>query len=260
MGSFKRSLSRSLSEVFFLQSRLQGCRKGFRVLLYHSVGAKLPHDSYGISMSPELFEQHMHLLAEDKSVQKINFFEKSSLLHNALSVAVTFDDGYKDNFYTAAPVLIKYNIPFTVFVVSSFVQKSLPLYLSPSELCELASLNGVTIGSHGATHVPLCGCGEKTLMDELYGSRRAIEDMIGKPVTEVSYPYGSVDRRVRDTAARAGYTAGGCSQFGINDERRDPLLLCRTEMVAADTKRVFYQKLYGAWDWYRWRQKDPVLS
>jgi peptidoglycan/xylan/chitin deacetylase (PgdA/CDA1 family) len=96
-------------------------------------------------------------------------------------------------------------------------------------------------------------------MNELVSSKKYIEDLIGGPVTTMSYPFGAVDRRVRDAVKRAGYLLAVCSRFDINDASRDPLLLCRTEITGNDSVRVFKQKLHGDWDWYRWRRRDPAL-
>lgn len=172
-------------------------------------------------------------------------------------IAITFDDGYRDNLYVAAPILMKYKIPFTVFATASYIQSGDSIYMSREELRELATFDGITIGSHGMTHARLAECDDKTLKKELCESRSYLEDIIGRPVTAVSYPHGSVNRRVRDAAQEAGYTIGGCSLFGVNKPGRDPLLLRRTEIIASDTEKIFRQKLSGAWDWYAWRQKDP---
>jgi peptidoglycan/xylan/chitin deacetylase (PgdA/CDA1 family) len=181
--------------------------------------------------------------------------------NSPLRVAVTFDDGYRDNLSVAAPILLKYKIPFAIFVTSSFVsQNHSSIYLTRAELRELAALPGVAIGSHGASHTPLATCDDETLWDELYGSRACIEDIIGMPVKAISYPHGSVNRKVAAAAQKAGYQLGLCSRRDINDIKRDPLLLCRTEIVAADSERVFLQKLYGAWDWNRWLAGDPALQ
>jgi peptidoglycan/xylan/chitin deacetylase (PgdA/CDA1 family) len=119
---------------------------------------------------------------------------------------------------------------------------------------------GVSIGAHGYTHISLTECDDFTLMNELVSSKKYIEDLIGEAVTTMSYPFGAVDRRVRDAVKRAGYLLAACSRFDINDASRDPLLLCRTEITGNDSVRVFQQKLHGDWDWYRWRRKDPASS
>jgi peptidoglycan/xylan/chitin deacetylase (PgdA/CDA1 family) len=242
-----------------LTRKKDASRAGFRILLYHAVGTRLAHDGYGISIKPRLFERHMDILSrETQNIHFTAFDDRENSAATFLRVAITFDDGYKDNLRVAAPILLKRNIPFTVFVTSSFIGKTSDNYLSAAELKELSALPNVTIGAHGATHIRLAECDDATLRRELSESRYRIEDLIGRSVTTVSYPHGSTNLRVRAAAAKAGYTTGGCSRFDINEGRRDRLLLNRCEIVAADSERVFTQKLYGAWDWYRWRTADPA--
>lgn len=256
---WKRIATRTISELSSLSRRGDKIRSGYRVLLYHAVGSRLRQDTYGISIAPKLFERHMQVLASAEHVETRSF-DGAEADGSTLQVAVTFDDGYKDNLYSAAPILIKYSIPFTVFVTSSFVKSEAQEYLTPAELRELSQLPGVKIGSHGSTHVALATCDDATLERELYESRSYIEDITRREVTAIAYPHGSASVRVRDAAERAGYTLGVCSRFDINRSGRDPLLLCRCEILANDSERVFRQKLAGAWDWYRWRSKDPATK
>jgi len=256
--TWRRFLARTVSECSALRMGRRH-RRGFRILLYHAVGSRLDHDSYGISISPVLFERHMAILAAHTGVSIVRLGE-GQVSCAALRVAVTFDDGYKDNLRVAVPILLKFKIPFTVFATASFIQDGSKEYLTPSELRELAALDGVTIGSHGVSHRRLAECDEATMWEELYGSRSYLEDVIGTAVTALSYPHGSANLRVASAAWRAGYAVGACSRFDINSEGRHPLLLCRSEVLAADSERVFLQKLHGAWDWSRWRSRDPALA
>lgn len=256
---WKRVIGRAVAECAALGREGKGGRPGFRVLLYHAVGSRLPNHYYGISIDPGLFERQMAILARTRWAHAVDLFAGQQCSSpSVLRVAVTFDDGFKDNLYTAAPILCKHHIPFTVFVATSYVRNHSSAYLTPTELRELAALPGVTIGSHGVTHVPLAECENVVLRQELEGSRRELEDMIGKPVAAIAYPHGSVNLRVREASLEAGYTLGVCSRFDINDSARDPLLLCRSEVIASDSERVFVQKLAGAWDWSRWLSRDPA--
>ncbi len=257
--NWKRAATRIVFEAYALARKRNAPRAGSRILLYHSVGTRLAHDRYGISIKPRLFEKHMEILSSEARDFHLTAFDDTQSSATALRrVAVTFDDGYSDNLRIAAPILLERNIPFTVFITSSFIGKTSDDYLSVAELKELSALPNVTIGAHGATHLRLAECDDATLGRELNDSRRRIEDYIGRAVTTVSYPHGSVNLRVRAAAAEAGYTTGGCSRFDINEAGRDRLLLNRCEIVAADSERVFKQKLDGAWDWYRWRAADPA--
>lgn len=255
----RKILTRTVSDIVSLIS-YNRVRLGLRLLMYHAVGTRIKEDTLGIySVNPKLFEQHIKSLTEYRYACKVGL-TSGDYKGEELKIAVTFDDGYSDNLYTAAPVLLKYNIPFTVFAVASFIKSNSPEYMNASELRELSEYPGVTIGSHGDSHKPLAMCDDNELQAELLNSRRYLEDVIGKPVNAISYPHGSVDMRVRDFAEKAGYVTGCCSYPGINKPDRDPLMFCRTAILSEDSVRLFMQKLNGHWDWYRWRYRDPAAT
>ncbi|MBF0465896.1 MAG: polysaccharide deacetylase family protein [Nitrospirae bacterium] len=256
--SIKRLAYDAFSKIYCLYITHQSSyRNGLRILLYHSVDSRLPHDSYGISIAKNQFERHIHELMNMTSFLSVISLQHIDRLNinTKLHIAITFDDGYRDNLYIAAPILLKYKIPFTVFVTTSFLRSNSAFYLTIDDLKELSGLEGVTIGSHGTTHKCLTTCNDKELWEELYGSRCYLEDITGKPVKTISYPHGSVDNRVCNMTEKAEYKTGCCSMFGINNQYNDKFLLKRTEVIKTDTVDDFTCKIYGGWDWYRWKQE-----
>lgn len=252
---WQRGVSRLIGDVSWSIRSRRGPRSGARILLYHAVGTPLEKDTYGISIDPSNFSRHLQTLADDPALDVVPFSEMSPT-SDRTNVVLTFDDGYLDTLRTAAPILLDFGIPFTVFVTSGFLDRGHPEYLTVDDLRELATQNGVTIGSHGVTHSLLTKCDADQLRNELVGSRERLEEIIGVPVRSISYPHGDVDERVRTAAIAAGYSSGMCSRFDINRPGRDPMLLCRCEIVADDDLKIFRQKVHGAWDWYRWRHAD----
>lgn len=254
----RRFLACSISETVAGASWLSPPAEGFRVLMYHAIGTPALGDTLGLfSVIPERFQRQMKLLAEWKRGRVVQF-DENSLNSNGCRVAITFDDGYLDNFEVAAPILTELGLPFTVFVTSEFVRNGKAGFLSPGALRNLAELPGTRIGAHGATHIPLTQCDDKTLHNELVSSRQYLEDVLGNEVRALAYPYGAANLRVRDAALAAGYRLGASSFAGVNRPERDPMLLARTEIASLDSERVFAQKLNGDWDWYRWRTQDPA--
>jgi len=255
---WRRLTTRAIAETIALAGTFRPPRAGLRVLMYHALGSPVIGDERGIfSVPPALFEAHMTILGTLGSTV-VTDISRQHASNERLRVVITFDDGYADNLRIAGPVLEHRGYPFTVFAVSEFVRQGMKSFLSPHELRELASRPGVTIGAHGATHIPLTQCDDRILENELLSSKHCLEDITGKPVTTMAYPYGAVDHRVRAAADRAGYTYGFTSHFDINSPSRDPLLMARTSILKADNARVFRQKLRGDWDWYRWRATDPA--
>ncbi len=249
---------RAVAEGISLTRVLRPSRPGLRILIYHSVGHHAHGDTQGIfGISPQRFRHHVHLLTNLQDCRTVPL-QPLDIPQQHMQVAVTFDDGYRDNLHIAAPILIEHGIPFTVFVSSDFIRNRIDGFLTPEELRELAGLPGVIIGAHGKTHRPLTVCNDKELENELTSSKHYLEDVLGHSVSAVAYPYGAADVRVRDEARRLGYDLGVCTRFDINMPDRDPLLLCRCTMERDDTPRVLRQKLHGDWDWSRWRSRDPL--
>jgi len=211
-----------------------------------------------MSVAPDSFRQQMTSLKQNKAVMVVPLDLTALSMCTGTRVAITFDDGYRDHLMIVAPMLAELGIPFSVFVVPRYIETGHPYYLNVDQLSELSTMAGCTVGSHGMNHVRLVDLDEDALIRELRDSRQWLEDRLSRPVNMLAYPHGSVNQRVRNAAAAVGYTLGVCSHAGINGEERDPLMLCRTEILGCDSLRVFHHKLSGALDWRRLRVKDPA--
>ncbi len=199
-------------------------------------------------MRQELFAQHVVTLRDEDAVVPLD----KGLRHGG-GLAITFDDGYRDNLTIAAPILSEASIPFTVFVTPGFIESGEAQYLNRSDVKTLADISGAGIGAHGFSHRKLTECDDRELASELNDSRAWIEDLIGRPVTTMSYPHGAVDRRVRNAAEEAGYAIAACSRFGIHGAGDDPFLVPRTDVWANDSAPRLRAKIAGYWDWMAWR-------
>ena len=251
--SWKRNIQHSVSNYFSLYYFRFGPRTGFRILMYHSIGKGVHDDPHGIfTVTENIFSNHMDLLKNDKSFNLVSLEQGVDNIEiKSNNVSVTFDDGFADNLYVVAPIMLQRKIPFTVFVVSNFVKENVKEYCDKNELYELSQLAGVTIGSHGASHTPLNQLNDFQLKEELSSSKKYIEDVTGKLVNAISFPHGAVDSRIKDYAINAGYSIGGTSRFNINHHHhQDPILLARNVILSYDNKLLFKHKLYGCCDWY----------
>ena len=231
-----------------------------RVLMYHSIGGSVisdPANVYGVSK--ERFSWQMQYLKEGFRGQVVDFSD-GILSHADNSMSITFDDGYKDNLYVASPILEELNFSYTVFVSTDFIKSQKSGFLSKSELIELSCMPGASIGSHGVSHIALTQCSDRQLRGELIDSKHYIEDIIGKEVSSIGYPYGLVDQRVVDATREAGYKLGGTSYNDKNDENSELLFLSRTCIFDSDNLQVFKQKANGYWDWLKYIQNKPDIS
>ena len=131
-------------------------------------------------------------------------------------VMITFDDITDDVYYNAFPTLIKYNIPFTIFVTAGLID--CPPYISKSHLLEMASSQLCTIGSHTMTHPNLRK--SQNVEYEIIESKKFLQDLTQKDVDFFAYPYGkhsSVSKRVINIVKNSGYLAAfGTIETSIN--------------------------------------------
>jgi peptidoglycan/xylan/chitin deacetylase (PgdA/CDA1 family) len=92
------------------------------ILLYHRV-ASLRSDPWSLAVTPRRFEEHLEVLRREAHPIRLERLPRA-LVDSELpdrAVAVTFDDGYADNLYSAKPLLERYDVPATVFLPSGLL-------------------------------------------------------------------------------------------------------------------------------------------
>jgi len=119
-------------------------------------------------------------------------------------IALTFDDGLEDVYTVAYPFLSKYKIPFTIFIVTDYLDKS--GYITTKQLKQLGQDSLVTIGAHGVTHKVLTTLSENDKLIELNQSKIILENIIQKDVNLYAYSHGLVDKKT--TKLMGGYHYG----------------------------------------------------
>ncbi|MGE5042391.1 MAG: polysaccharide deacetylase family protein [Candidatus Levyibacteriota bacterium] len=128
-------------------------------------------------------------------------------------VLLTFDDGYRDFYTYAYPILKKYNAKATQYVISGFL--GYPNHLLPSQVQEIAKDSLVEIGAHTVHHVWLKGKSEKTAFHEVYQSKLDLEALIHKSVVSFAYPFGAFDLSAIQQVKDAGFTSSVSTIPGI---------------------------------------------
>lgn len=189
--------------------------------MYHRVAPEAPrHDPFDNFVSAADFEGQLRWLrrAGFRSVALgalDRIFAVGSRAHlPRRPVVITFDDGYGDNYHHAWPLLKRFGFGATIFMVTdaigrvnSFDRTVYPAdpMLTVDQMLEM-SRDGITFGSHTCSHPrSLVDLPEPQLQRELAGSRSALEDILGRPITLFAYPHSRHDLRVEGAAARAGY-------------------------------------------------------
>ncbi|ANE31779.1 polysaccharide deacetylase family protein [Campylobacter hyointestinalis] len=221
---------------------------GNRILIYHAFGSKLKHDTYGISIDPKIFEKHLIFLYNNYDVLPLNH----NTLDNELSknsVSITIDDGYKDNLI-GIEILEKYKIPYTIYIATGFIDKS--MYLSKQDLIDISKSALCTLGTHSMNHVHLSTLPKNKQFNELNDSKKKLEDIIQKQVINFSYPYGDYNNTTREIA-NSLYEIITTSNIGINKIGCDKKKLKRIEIIASDTENELNKKVNGYYDYLNLR-------
>ena len=174
------------------------------VLIYHRV-AKVREDPHLLSVSPKNFEAQIKYLSQNfHLVGLADISKKHNLIgHNKENIAITFDDGYQDNYYNALPILKKYSAPATIFVATNMINSNNPYYweeqtrpvdqgkcMTVYQLKQLDRESLITIGAHTRSHPQLIKLSRSRQLYEIRGSKKDLEKILNHPVESFSYPFG----------------------------------------------------------------------
>ena len=191
-------------------------------LMYHAVS----DTCWGIEslfVSPKNMEQQLQYLTENgytpiwfEDLGRADEFEKPVLL--------TFDDGYEDNYTDLFPLLKKYNVKATIFMITGSLGE--PYYLNTQQLQEMAASGLVSFQSHTISHPYLSELTEEQLQTELLGSKRELAKLTGKEPFVLCYPTGKYSAASL-AATRQHYQFGLLMSGKTYQTGQDPLKITR---------------------------------
>jgi peptidoglycan/xylan/chitin deacetylase (PgdA/CDA1 family) len=191
------------------------------VLMYHQVteeserGRVVRRTNPAYSLTKAQFREQMTCLVE-MEVWTLHLQQLSDGLNDkGKSLAITFDDGWLDNYTIACPILAELGLTATIFVVAGFVGRD--GYMNWQQLREL-SRHGISIQSHTLTHRPLAELSKPEIASELVISKKILEDHLGARIDYVSMPQGVYNRKVLEMAKTAGYRGACTSEPGFSHE------------------------------------------
>ena len=190
------------------------------ILGYHSVSA---HRSDALAVRTDVFDAQLAWLRARwyRSLTLAQYLAEP-VQRGERIVILTFDDGYRDNFTEALPVLRKHGYVGTFFVVSEPLGTDHTFYwdepkiaagaprnlfgvMSWEQVHELAE-SGMEIGSHTATHPELTRLTHEQCRDEIVRSRRDLTQALGREIVSFCYPRGLFDERITQLVEEAGYS------------------------------------------------------
>jgi len=174
-------------------------------------------------------------------------------------VALTFDDGFRDFYTHAFPILQQHGFYATMYLPAAFIGSERRSFKSRECLtwAEAKELHraGIEFGSHTVHHPELVDLPWPDIQSEIADSKAQIENQLGAPVKAFAYPYAFpqtrrdfVDR-FKDLLMIGGYETCVTTQIGRHRPGADPLQIKRLPVNSGDDDKLFQAKLAGGYDW-----------
>jgi peptidoglycan/xylan/chitin deacetylase (PgdA/CDA1 family) len=250
-----------------------GTSASIPILMYHSIAPDVDDKLgpyYRTVTSPRVFARQIDLLRASGHAA-IKLSEAIDLLRGASSesmlkqpsVVITFDDGFRDFYTDAFPILERAGFTATVFLPTDFIGRAFITgreCLTATEVRELSDM-GIEFGSHSASHRRLVELRTDELAEELSSSKAAIEDIVGREVTLFSYPFRFPEENPQFTGTLArlldecGYRGGVTTAIGRSNRLDNPRFLPRLPVNDCDDDSLLHAKLAGHYDWLRSGQR-----
>ena len=215
--------------------------RGVPVLYYHSID---PSESNEVILSPQKLKAQLQYI-KDSGYTTLTMTELNDYIskHTPIpekSIVITFDDGYKDNYTNAFPILKELDMKATIFVITSVIDDG--YYLSKNEIKELSDY-GIDIQSHTVKHLHLNTLSYEEQLKELKSSKETLEAITNKPVISVAYPFGDHDENTLKAAKASGYNLGFLTDKGLAKPTSQSISLNRIYVSSAYSMDTFKERL-----------------
>jgi len=199
-----------------------------------------------LSVPPEMFDMQMRWLVE------INYHAVTLTdlyYHLAVGtplpenpIVITLDDGYVDHYTNAFPILQKYGLVGTFFVLAGPADVASPRYLSWDMIGEMSAA-GQDIQVHGRDHVDMRRRTSEFLYFQIMGARQAVEAHTGKPAVFFAYPAGQYDAAVLHFLDMYDFWMAVTTKSGRTHTVETALVLTRVRIRGADSLETFIRKV-----------------
>jgi len=227
------------------------------ILMYHYVyhGAN-PNDR--LVVTPRTLERQMRFLKKYR-YNVLPLKELANLIRDkkripTRAVAITFDDGFKNNYTFAFPILKKYNLPATMFIIVNEVGR--PDKMSWEEMKIMRDSGIIDFGSHALGAEPLINIkSDSELKRQVFDSKKILEEKLNKEASMFSYPEGRFNPKIRQLVIDAGYKGAVATSPGKNFANGDIFALKRLRISSnADNLFVFWFEATGVYTFLKERR------
>ncbi|MGL4773821.1 MAG: polysaccharide deacetylase family protein [Clostridium sp.] len=173
------------------------------IMYYHAIN---PNEENSLILHPDKFREQLKYLLDNGytpiSLSQIYGYMAEGKKIPKKSVMITLDDGYIDNYTLAYPILKELKVPATIFVQTNRIEDGGSL--TKDQMREM-SQNGIDIMSHTVSHPHLNSLSYENQLKEVTESKKVLEEILGKEVYAISYPFGDYNKETLKVVKEAGY-------------------------------------------------------
>ena len=187
------------------------------ILIYHHIAEDTPRVSS--TTEAELREHLDHLKEHNFKVMPLDVLLQQlqngePVPHNA--VAITFDDGYANNYTAAHPILMEYGVPYTIFISPGDIDNRTGPVMSWDQIRRMSE-DGVLVANHAMYHEKMAqpepGESEEAWLQRMRATildaERRIKEETGQSHRLLAYPYGEFSPRLEALVKELGFIGIG---------------------------------------------------
>ncbi len=283
-----KSLRKKVIEEFSLESIVENIEKIYQreivkkrryempVIMYHRViKDETEKGVHGTYVTVEQFEEQMKYLKK-KGYETVTF---KDLLNNRYKqrfdkdkkwIMLTFDDGYKDNYENAFPILKKYQFKGIIYILdgieynkwdvenSENPEKRFTL-MNRDELLEMQNY-GIEFGGHTCTHPRLTELSLEETKTEVINSKFNIEKTIGRELLSFAYPYGSLNEEIKKIPQEIGYRFAVATDSGSIVFSDDLFEIRRIGIFPTNNLFNFKRKVSGKYNFIKVKREEKSYN
>lgn len=213
------------------------------VLNYHQINDK---DENALTVKTADFDEQMRYLKENgyntiTPEEMLTAFKNGTPLPEK-TVVITFDDGYLDNYENAYPILKKYDLKATIFVITDYVSLY-PNYITWDMAKEMQNSGVMNLESHTMDHLNLLKTDKSEARLQLSGSKRWLEAHLKKPVKFLAYPEGDYNAEIIAMVKDLGYEGAFTVFYKLTSKEENPYELSRVPIFGYENNTTERFKL-----------------
>jgi len=223
------------------------------ILLYHSIGFNKRYST----VKPSEFYRQMDYLRKNYEIVSLDKIIKfiNGKIDLDKAVAITFDDGYYDNYVYAFPYFKKYRLPATIFITTGISEKFQNKKLFEGIILKKLGNNEIKkmsiyidFGAHTKTHPFLDKISLKEAQKEIYDSKYKIEKIINKKIKYFAYPFFKYNNKIINLIKTLGFKAA-LNGPGLVRKGDNPFILKRVVITSSTNFFLFKINLTEYYEW-----------